>query len=166
MASTTTNTTTSSTSSSSSSSSTPLLSPPPPPPPPPPPSIDPKSGFCAATQTFRSLLPAPAALPPPASRSPSRPSSSPSSPPAAVFPPRPHRRRLRPSPLLPRPPLQSRSLAAALRRSISHGDVAFVLSPNRLDLPLSSSPPLPRRRLLPRQPASTPAEVGIAVRLL
>ncbi|XP_020111888.1 4-coumarate--CoA ligase-like 5 [Ananas comosus] len=136
MASTTTDTTTSSTSSSSSSSSTPLLSPPTPPPPPPP-SIDPKSGFCAATQTFRSLLPAPAALPPaslplslPSFLLSLLPSPPPSSHPALID--AASGRALSFPALLS----QSRSLAAALRRSISHGDVAFVLSPPRLDVPV------------------------------
>ncbi|GJN28028.1 hypothetical protein PR202_gb16109 [Eleusine coracana subsp. coracana] len=101
--------------------------------------IDPRSGYCASTRSFRSLRP-PVPLPPP---------DAPLSFPSFAL-------SLLPSPLPAHPALldaatgasvsfpaflaQTRSLARALRADaglgLRRGDVAFVLAPARLDVPV------------------------------
>uniref|UniRef100_A0A1D1ZKT5 4-coumarate--CoA ligase n=1 Tax=Anthurium amnicola TaxID=1678845 RepID=A0A1D1ZKT5_9ARAE len=130
---------------------------------PPPSSVDPRSGFCTATRTFHSLRPA-VALPP---------HSQPLSVTSYVFS------------LLPSPPpshaafidatrggaslsypdflSQVRALAASLRSrlSLSKGDVAFVLSAPRLEIPLLYYALLSIGAVVsPSNPASTPEEIS------
>ncbi|XP_073099686.1 4-coumarate--CoA ligase-like 7 [Elaeis guineensis] len=132
-----------------------------------PPSVDPRSGFDGVTKTFRSLRPA-FTLPSP---------TVPLSVASYAF-------SLLPCPLpshtaiidaatgaavsFPDLLSQSRSLAASLRAhlGLSNGHVAFILSPNSLEIPalylaLLSLGAVPA----PANPASTPAEIASLVRL-
>ncbi|KAL6854281.1 hypothetical protein ACP4OV_019184 [Aristida adscensionis] len=129
--------------------------------------VDPRSGYCAATTTFHSLR-APAPLPPP-----DRPLSFP----AWAF-------SHLPSPLPSHPLLldaatgdavsfraflsQVRALAAALRRhlGVSRGDVAFVLAPPTLTVPVLYYALMAVGAVVsPANPALTAAEVSSLVAL-
>ncbi|KAL6875695.1 hypothetical protein ACP4OV_013208 [Aristida adscensionis] len=127
---------------------------------------DARSGYCAATRTFRSLRP-PLPLPPP---------DAPLSFPAFAL-------SLLPSPPPARPAFvdaatgesvsfpaflsQSRALAAALRSSgLARGDVALVLAPSRLDVPALYFALLSLgAAVAPANPALTAAEVARLVSL-
>ncbi|EHA8586330.1 4-coumarate--CoA ligase-like 7 [Cocos nucifera] len=132
-----------------------------------PPSVDPRSGFDGVTKTFRSLRPA-VTLP-----SPTMPLSAAS-----------YAFSLLPSPLPSHPAIidattgaavsfpdllsKSRSLAASLRThlGLSNGHVAFILSPNRLEIPALYLALFSLGAVTaPANPASTPAEIADLVRL-
>ncbi|EHA8586329.1 4-coumarate--CoA ligase-like 7 [Cocos nucifera] len=132
-----------------------------------PPSVDPRSGFDDVTKTFRSLRPA-VTLP-----SPTVPLSAAS-----------YAFSLLPSPLPSHPAIldattgaavffpdllsQSRSLAACLRAHIGlpKGHVAFILSPNRLEIPALYLALFSLGAVAaPANPASTPSEIAGLVRL-
>ncbi|RCV17992.1 hypothetical protein SETIT_3G265000v2 [Setaria italica] len=105
--------------------------------PPPPADVDPRSGYCAATKTFHSLRP-PLLLPPP-----DLPLSFPSftfSLLPATLPSRPALVDAATGEVVPFPAFlsQVRALAAALRArlGVSRGDVAFVLAPPGLHIPV------------------------------
>lgn len=124
--------------------------------------MDPNSGFCRETSTFHSLHP-PVPLPPP---------SLPLSIVSYAF-------SLLPAPLPPHPALLDATSAASLTyphlisqvRTLSHslqtnfnlskGDVAFILSPSRLDLPVLYLSLLSIGAVVtPANPASTPSEIS------
>ncbi|XP_062211412.1 4-coumarate--CoA ligase-like 7 [Phragmites australis] len=129
--------------------------------------VDGRSGYCAATRTFRSLRP-PVPLPP---------ADVPLSFPAFAF-------SLLPSPLPAYPALidtatgeavsfpaflsQVRALAGALRSRVrlGRGNVAFVLAPARLDVPVLYFALLSIGAVVsPANPALTAAEVAVLVAL-
>ncbi|TVU25676.1 hypothetical protein EJB05_28181, partial [Eragrostis curvula] len=131
--------------------------------------FDARSGYCAATRSFRSVRP-PVPLPPP---------EAPLSFPAFAF-------SLLPSPLPPHPALldaatgeavsfpaflsRTRALAAALRSSprvgLRRGDVAFVLTPAGLDVPVLYFALLSFGAVLsPANPALTADEIARLVAL-
>ncbi|XP_008807546.1 4-coumarate--CoA ligase-like 7 [Phoenix dactylifera] len=132
-----------------------------------PPSVDPRSGFDGVTKTFCSLRPT-AAMP------------SPSVPLSAAY----YAESLLHSPLPSHPAIldattgaavsfpdllsQIRSLAASLRAhlGLSNGHVAFILSPNRLEIPVLYLALFSIGAVAaPANPASTPSEIASLVRL-
>ncbi|XP_020106386.1 4-coumarate--CoA ligase-like 7 isoform X2 [Ananas comosus] len=132
------------------------------------PSIDPRSGFCAATRTFHSLRPA-SPLPPP-SLPLSFPSFAFSFLPSSPLPSHPALVDAANGDAISYPELlsQTRSLAAALRSTVavSKGDVAFVLSPPRLDVPVLYLALLSLGVVVsPANPVSTPPEISRLVGL-
>ncbi|XP_051179562.1 4-coumarate--CoA ligase-like 7 [Lolium perenne] len=134
--------------------------------------VDPRTGYCATTRSFRSLRPPPPMLPPP---------DVPLTFPAFAL-------SLLPSPLPAHPALldaatgeavsypaflsQARALVGALRSSrevlppLGRGDVAFVLAPARLDVPILYFALLSVGVVVaPANPAHTAAEVARLVAL-
>ncbi|XP_072957711.1 4-coumarate--CoA ligase-like 7 isoform X2 [Typha angustifolia] len=133
---------------------------------PPAPSVDPRSGFCAETRTFHSLRSPPTRLPP---------QSLPLSFPSFLFSFLPSPLPCHPAFLDPSthdsisfPSLLSnvRSLSFALRPKISKGDVALVVSPPRLDLPILYLSLLSLGAVVsPVNPVSTSSEISRLVEL-
>ncbi|KAM0903912.1 hypothetical protein ACQ4PT_018365 [Festuca glaucescens] len=133
--------------------------------------VDPRTGYCATTRSFRSLRPPPPMLPPP---------DVPLTFPAFAL-------SLLPSPLPAHPALldavtgeavsypaflsQARALVGALRSRevlppLGRGDVAFVLAPARLDVPVLYFALLAAGVVVaPANPAHTAAEVARLVAL-